>query len=350
MRVLVYGAGVLGSLFAARLKGAGNDVAILARGRRLADIREHGIVLTDAITGATTVTRVEALADLRPDDAYDLVLVLVRESQVASALPSLRASQTTPNIAFLMNNAAGADELVATLGRERVILGFPGAGGTREGHVVRYVVAGERQPTMLGELDGARTARIEAIARALGEAGLPAEISPRIDAWLKTHVALISPVANGIYAAGGDNYRLARTPDGLLLVARAVVEGLRVLRALGVPITPPIYRVFSYVPEPLLVLFLRRVFDRERAELLMARHANAARDEMGQLAEEFRALARRSGLPTPAIDRLRAYVDPAVPPLPVGSARLPKDWRSVGVGLGILGAAIALVASRALRR
>ncbi len=47
MKILFYGAGVLGSLYAARLQEAGQEVSILARGQRLADIREHGIVLED---------------------------------------------------------------------------------------------------------------------------------------------------------------------------------------------------------------------------------------------------------------------------------------------------------------
>jgi hypothetical protein len=45
--MLFFGAGVLGSVYAARLHEAGVDVTVLARGRRLADIREHGIVLEE---------------------------------------------------------------------------------------------------------------------------------------------------------------------------------------------------------------------------------------------------------------------------------------------------------------
>ena len=45
MKILVYGAGNLGSLYAAKLKDAGHDVTILARGKRLHSIREHGILL-----------------------------------------------------------------------------------------------------------------------------------------------------------------------------------------------------------------------------------------------------------------------------------------------------------------
>ncbi|MDQ2831909.1 MAG: hypothetical protein M3Y74_23020, partial [Chloroflexota bacterium] len=45
MTILVYGAGVLGSVYAARLHDAGHTVSILARDQRLADLRAHGIVL-----------------------------------------------------------------------------------------------------------------------------------------------------------------------------------------------------------------------------------------------------------------------------------------------------------------
>ncbi len=69
MRILFYGAGVLGSLYAARLQEARQEVSILARGQRLADIREHGIVLEDGDTGQRTTTCVNVVEQLAPDDA-----------------------------------------------------------------------------------------------------------------------------------------------------------------------------------------------------------------------------------------------------------------------------------------
>jgi len=47
MNILVCGSGPLGSLFAARLQQGGHRVTLLARGQRLNDLREHGIVLHD---------------------------------------------------------------------------------------------------------------------------------------------------------------------------------------------------------------------------------------------------------------------------------------------------------------
>ena len=64
MRILVYGAGVQGSVFAASLHRAGHEVKILARGQRLADIRKHGIVLEKLGTPGQQVTRVPVVERL----------------------------------------------------------------------------------------------------------------------------------------------------------------------------------------------------------------------------------------------------------------------------------------------
>lgn len=70
MKILVYGAGPLGSLFASRLHEAGHAVSLLARGQRLTDLREYGIVLVDTQTGQETVSRPQIVDRLDPQDAY----------------------------------------------------------------------------------------------------------------------------------------------------------------------------------------------------------------------------------------------------------------------------------------
>lgn len=45
MRILVFGAGVIGSVYAVKLLQAGHEVVMLARGRRLSDLLTHGLVL-----------------------------------------------------------------------------------------------------------------------------------------------------------------------------------------------------------------------------------------------------------------------------------------------------------------
>jgi hypothetical protein len=64
------------------------------------------------------------------------------------------------------------------------------------------------------------------------------------------------------------------------------------------------------------------------------------------LADEFKALALSTTVPTPAINRLYQYVDLTVPPVVQGSARIRMDWRGVWIGLGILAALMAVLKLR----
>jgi len=345
VKILVYGAGPLGSLFAARLQEGGNDVSLLARGQRLADLREYGIVLVDTQTGQETITRVDVVEQLTPDDAYDLVLVIMRKNNALDILPILAANEHTPSVLFLMNNAAGPGELVDALGRERVLIGFPNSAGYREGHVVHCITGTEDDKAFIpfGEVDGSITARTREVARVLESApGFGAEIRTDMDTWLKYHVALLMPsLAPALYAAGTDNYRLARTRDAVVLTVRAIREGFRVLRALGLPVTPSKFKIVERLPEPLLVFLLQRLLANELMEVAMVKHANAARDEVKHLADEFLALARTTDVPTPTIDRLYPHLDPDTPTIPEGSAEIPMDWRGVWVGLGALAGVLA---------
>ena len=48
VRILVLGAGVIGSLYVGRLLEAGHEVVLVARGVRLTDLLAHGLILQDA--------------------------------------------------------------------------------------------------------------------------------------------------------------------------------------------------------------------------------------------------------------------------------------------------------------
>lgn len=53
MKILIYGAGVIGSIFAGKLAIAGNDVTVLARGKRFDEIKKSGIILVNPKTEKT---------------------------------------------------------------------------------------------------------------------------------------------------------------------------------------------------------------------------------------------------------------------------------------------------------
>ncbi len=354
MKTLVFGAGPLGSLMAARLHEAGQDVTLLARGQRLEDLKEHGVVLESGIDGPRTVTRVKTTESLEPDDVYDLIMVVMRMNQAVKILPTLAANKHASTVLFMMNNFAGPEQLVEALGKERVMSGFPYPGGERIGHVIRIVPADEdhRWTIPIGEVDGRITPRTRHVAAFLSTMeGYEVEIRRDMDAWLKCHVVVLMPAfVPALYACETDVERLARTRDALVLAVRGIREGFRALRRAGVDLTPAALRLVFWVPEPVMVALLRQACKLEMMKISGEGHARAARDEMEYLTHQFKQFVTGRGIQTPVIDRMMKWYDPKTPPLPDGSSEIPMRKRGLGIVVGAAAAVGAVVVGLLRRR
>jgi 2-dehydropantoate 2-reductase len=307
MKILIYGAGVLGSLCAARLQSAGQEVWLLARGQRLEDLRQHGLVLENMVTDERSEMKMNVLETLSPDDAYDLIMVVVGKHQVPGVLTSLAANRCTPNILFVGNNVAGPDEYIRALTQERVLLGFLTAGGTTDGPVVRYVEGDEsRKSTFtIGEVDGTITPRLEEIAEVLKSIGYNVVLCSNIDAWLKTHAALVAPLAGALTLAGGDNFSMARDRKNVRLAAKGIRESLHILQSKNIPLIPSAAKLYIRLPEFLLVFLMQRLLARKGVGYAFA-HADKAAPEMALLIAELLTLGRGTNVSTPALARMRA--------------------------------------------
>ncbi len=309
MRILIYGAGNMGCVYAARLAQSGQDITILARGNRYVALSDNGITLEDGVSGKRSSIPVAVVDRLDPADTYDLILVVLPKPSLGEVLPVL-AENATQSVMFFGNNVAGPEPMVSALGPDRVLLGFPGAAAVPNNDAIRYVITSRgEQPTTIGELDGRRSERIQAIAGMFEEAGFPASLCRDMDAWLKTHAAKILPTGGALFYAGGQASQLATNDEAIRLMVRAILEGFEVLRANGVPITPSNHRVLLWLPEWLLVKIMKRMFSGETTAIKIG-HAEQARDELLILAGEFRELNASTRLPTPAMDRLLGYLPP----------------------------------------
>ncbi len=314
MKTLIYGAGPLGSLYATLLHQTGNDVTILARNEHYDFIKEHGVVLINEFTNKKIIEKIPVVETIGQNDVYDLAIVIMRKNSITKLLNSLSLHKSISTFLFMGNNALGFDEYLKYLPKEKVLFGFPGGGGSRIGHVVHYVDSekpnGKRMPMVLGEIDGKAGLRTKQIRNLFVGAGVPVKMIDDMDGWLKYHVAFVNPIAGALLKCG-DNYALAKDKETIRTYLRAVKEGGRVLKALGYKKSYNFkLDLFYWMPEGILINILKKVFDSKFAEVAMMMHANAAKDEMLELAKEFKTLTEQTKIQTPNLDELIGYIVP----------------------------------------
>lgn len=285
VKILIYGAGVIGSMFAYKLKTGGNEISILARGKRLQDLRHHGLVIQDDIFHKEYKTPINVVEDLNKEDYYDLILVIMQRQQVSQILPILKEN-ISPSIIFIGNNPLGAIEYLDHIDKRRILLGFGGPGGYREDYriIAAYV---ENVILYVGELNGLISERLKKIEEIFTESGIKVDLSENIDAWLKTHAALISPLAMGSYAARYQNSNLGKEKKLANLAIKAFKENIKALKELNIPILPKKYKMSSWIPTSILRKKLLELINSDFGRIALSGHANHAEQEMRRLTMDF---------------------------------------------------------------
>ncbi len=280
MRILIFGAGVIGSLYGKLLAEAGCDVSVYARGRRLESLTRDGLLYKNGVKIRKAPIRV--LSKLEDEDGYDLVLLTVRENQLHAALEELRQN-VSPTIVTMVNSLETYDSWEAICGKGRIIPAFPGAGGGFDGNVLDAALTPRLiQPTTFGKTDG----RERALARVLHRAKIPCQIVPDMHAWQLCHLAMVVPIADAYYEAadpenaGGDAVLMRKT-------AERIRDNLDAVAIRRIRLSPGKMQVFRLLPTPLVGWILGFVFQSSFGNRFMYRHSMKAPDEMRQLHGQF---------------------------------------------------------------
>ena len=251
MKIAIYGAGAIGGFLGVKLAQAGADVTFIARGPHLAAMRDKGLTLKSG----DAVTHITARCTDNPKDAglQDYVFVTVKANalpgispQVASLIGSHGAVVTAingvPYWYFYGLDSPWRDRHLESVDPGGIVwrtlppaqaigcVVYPAAEVTEPG-VISHTY-GDR--FSLGEPDGSKSPRAEALSKLMIAAGLKAPVRPRIrdELWVKLWGNLAFNTMSAL--TGSTLERLAGRPD-LRAVARAMmVEGQVVAEKLGV--------------------------------------------------------------------------------------------------------------------
>ncbi|MFZ9322179.1 MAG: 2-dehydropantoate 2-reductase [Hylemonella sp.] len=253
MKYAIVGAGAIGGYLGARLSLAGEEVTFIARNKNLQAIKAHGFRLQLPDGTVQHAPKVRAVQHMAEAGVQDVVLLTTKAHQVRELLPDLRALFGPDTLVVTMINGipwwyfqkiGGAFEgqvlasvdpdgvLAAGIETERLIgsIVYPAAELVEPG-VVKLI---EGNRFTLGELDGQRTPRIEALAKSLMAAGFKAPVSRdiRSEIWVKLWGNLsFNPISALTHATLEDICRFPLTRE---LAARMMTEAQRVGEKLGV--------------------------------------------------------------------------------------------------------------------
>jgi len=233
MRICILGAGALGSTFGAWLSEAGHDTWLLNRpNAHLEAIGRDGLEV-ETPDGSRRV-QVRAAVAAEAVGVVDLVVVLVKSFATAAAMTQALALVGPHTLVLSLQNGLGHEELLAGIvGRDRVIAGKTYVGGVLLGPGrIRSGVVGKQ--TLIGELDGQVTPRVQAVAEAFAGAGLATTVSANIRGtlWDKLQVNVATGALTGItQLTYGQLYSEPLLRD---IALQAVAEAIAVARAAGV--------------------------------------------------------------------------------------------------------------------
>lgn len=240
MRLLIMGAGAIGSVVGGFMAKAGHRVTLVGRGPHMASISRDGLRIT-GIWGEHVVRGIEALTE-PPEPVsgdYDLILVTVKAYDTRAAIEAVKRLVSESTLVCSYQNGLGNAEIIAeAIGWGRTIgaRAIYGAVSREPGHVDVTVIA---NPTALGVYSAETPEhRVRGMASAMDEAGLPTVYTEKIATVLWGKVAY-NCALNPLSALLDVPYGALLETEHTRATMRDIVHELySVGKALGVPLEP----------------------------------------------------------------------------------------------------------------
>lgn len=319
MKLLVFGAGVIGTLYGWAFESAGHSVSLLARPGH-EDRWANGVDLQvlDARGGREQEVRTsyhpQIVTSFTAEDGYDVVVEAVRYSQVEEVLPELVAGLGEAVLLLFSNNWQGLDFIDQVLDKGRYVLGLPVAGGaivdgTLDGALQGRVVLGSSASGRPAspDVEAAAGKSLDTVADLFRSAGFEPDVQPNMAHSYWVHFASTATYTAAAAKAGGFP-SFAQSGKAIREALAAGREAMDVCRARGVDVDK-IEEARPFLSSPLVTApFVRRVITRD----VTTRTAQTQPD----YAPEFRRIyhdvvetGRQLGVRTPHLDAYGPYVD-----------------------------------------
>ncbi|MGM1059020.1 ketopantoate reductase family protein [Saccharothrix sp. Mg75] len=307
MKILMFGRGVIATVYGWVLEQAGHDVEFYVRPGRAAtygdgvdldliDTRRRG--RARRVVGKWPVRYREAL---EPDHDFDLIVLSVPHHRLAGATGFLAPRVGRATVLVFGNVWAEPQAAIGDLPADRVAWGFPQAGG---GFGADGVLHGALLPSVVfGTLGRPPTERELAVRRVFREAGLRLKERPDFRGWLWVHFASDAGMFSQGLRLGSLSGLVGSTRDfrEALLAGR---ELLSLVEARGVDLRRHrggvlLFRAPTWLTAPALAWLTAHV---ALARVSLAAHSDPDAEEPREVCRDTLAEARRLGIPVPRLE------------------------------------------------
>lgn len=296
MRILIIGAGVLGSNLAHSIK-KGNDVTILARNKTYENLKNNGLIIKHKL-GKKSVDHFNVIDKLDENDIYDVIFVVSRFSSLDSIVKIIEKNKSK-NIIFVGNNM-NAEKYMNIKDKNILFAFFMAAGKKYDGYINSICL----NKIEIGRTDGKDISN-EFIKSIFKETKIKVTIENKMNDYLKTHACAVLSLVFASYKVDGDLKLLKKDKEYSLLIMDAIIEGYDVLKKLGYEILPKGEYENCVNKKEKCAFIYRFMFSNFIGKMCISDHAMSAREEFILLDNEFEKLKKKSKLETKVYDKLR---------------------------------------------
>lgn len=229
----VVGLGPVGTLVAHRLAAAGAPpVLVESHPPRRDGIARDGVAVRDQAPFVTGIVRPDVRTAAAAHGSFDTVLLCVKATDLAAALPDVAAGTAPDGVVVGLHNGLDTElSMAEVLGPSRVVRGVVNFAGVLEPDgAVRMTFF--HPPNYVGGLDARSTAAAQDVAALLTGTGLATEAVPDIrpHVWRKVvHLAILAPLCALTrldMRSALANREIRKTAQGLLSECIAVGDRL----------------------------------------------------------------------------------------------------------------------------
>jgi 2-dehydropantoate 2-reductase len=312
MRVLVVGAGIIGSIYGWALTESGHHVAHLVRSGKASGLRNSlPLDMFDRRKGHTRnfhgLYRLNAVEALSPTDPLELVIVPVKHYALVQTLKEIVPRVGTADFLLLTQNWHGTEEIDSMLPCTHYVYGDAKAGGRfSEGTLVATLYALD-----IGSAEGEPSALAEKVATLFGSAGIQTRLHSDMLHYLWVQYATTGGPWAALVQAGSFDAML-NDRDASFAVLNAGRECLQVVGRRGVDLSryadAKPFLTNSALRRQFYVWIMRRMFLHNEYNKRCSAHALSDPVEVKTFYDDLIASGRDLGVSMPVMESYAAAI------------------------------------------